>query len=82
MALTLAIRQALRAEYGSTLSERRDAFNLTKPQLDAAIAAIDDWIDANAASFNAAIPLPARTALTAGPKMELFFLIARRRFSG
>ena len=82
MALTLAIRQALRAEYGSTLSGRRDAFNLTKPQLDAAIAAIDDWIESNAASLNAAIPLPARTALTAGQKMELFFLIARRRFSG
>ena len=82
MALTLAIRQALRAEYGSTLSERRDAFNLTKPQLDAAIAAIDDWIDANAASFNTALPLPARTALTAGQKAELFFIVTRRRFGG
>ena len=82
MALTTAIRQALRAAYGSTLSERRDAFNLTKPQLDAAIAAIDDWIEANAASFNAALPLPARTALTAAQKAELFFLVARRRFGG
>ena len=78
--LTLAQRQAARAEYGSLLSERRDAFNLTKPQLDAAIAAIDDWIEANAASFNAALPLPARTDLTAAQKVELFFLVARRRF--
>ena len=82
MALTTAIRLALRAEYGSILSERRAAFNLTKAQLDAAIAAVDDWIEANAASFNSAIPLPARTELTAAQKAELFFLVARRRFGG
>lgn len=82
MALTLAVRQALRAEYGSLLSERRDAFDLTKAELDAAIAAIDDWIEANAASFNAAIPLPARTELTVAQKAELFFFVARRRFGG
>jgi len=63
------------------LSERRDAFNLTKPQLDATIAAIDDWIEGNAASFNTALPLPARTQLTAAHKLELFFLVAQRRFS-
>ena len=82
MALTTAIRLALRAEDGSTLSERRTAFNLTKTQLDAAIAAIDDWLEANAASFNSALPLPARTELTAAQKLELFFLVARRRFGG
>jgi len=81
MALTAQARQAIRSDYGSTLSERRVAFGLTKPQLDAAIAAIDDWIEANAGAFNAALPQPARSSLTAAQKTELFFFVARRRYT-
>ena len=80
--LTTQQRTALRAAYGSTLSNRREAFNLTKPQIDAAIAATDDWIEANAAAFNTALPVAARTGLTAAQKAELFSLVAMKRFGG
>jgi hypothetical protein len=53
---------------------------LTKADLKAAVDAIDAWIDANAASFNQAIPQPARGALTAKQKAWLFFFVVRRRF--
>lgn len=53
---------------------------LTKPELRAAVDAIDGWIDANAAAFNAAIPLPARTSLSAKQKVWLFFFVIRQRF--
>jgi hypothetical protein len=34
MALTAAQRLALRATYGATLSDRREAFNISKANLD------------------------------------------------
>ena len=82
VALSGAVRQAIRQDYGQRLSNRREAFNLTKAQFDAAIAATDDWIEANAASFNTALPLPARTTLTAAQKAEMFFLVALKRYGG
>jgi hypothetical protein len=81
-ALSPAVRLAIRSAYGDLLSRRRDPFVITKAQLDAAINACDDWIDANAASFNTALPVAARTGLTAAQKAELFSLVALRRFSG
>ena len=62
------------------LSDRRDIISITKPDLLAAITAMDAWIDANAASFNTAIPLPARTSLTVKQKIELFMLIVKARW--
>lgn len=52
---------------------------LTKPEIAAAIAATDDWIDANQASFNAALPQPARSALSSAQKTFLFCFVAMRR---
>jgi hypothetical protein len=52
---------------------------LTKPELRAALDACDDWIEANAASFNSALPQPARGALTAPQKTYLFCYVAMRR---
>lgn len=80
--LTTNQRTAIRSDYGHILSESRTAFNLTKAQLDAAIAAIDDWIEANAASFNSALPIAARNNLTASQKAHLFYLVAQRRYGG
>jgi hypothetical protein len=82
MALTAAQRLALRATYGATLSDRREAFNISKANLDATITAIDNWIEANATAYNNAIPQPARSALTAAQKAELLYLIALRRYGG
>ena len=75
-------RQLLRAEFGRRVSERREAFALTKAQLDAAIAATDDWIEANATAFNNALPVAARNNLTASQKTELFHLVAVARYGG
>ena len=54
---------------------------IDKPQLLAAIGAIDDWIEANAASFNLAIPQPQRGLLTAKQKAMLLTIIVRQRFA-
>lgn len=51
-----------------------------RPDVKAAIAAADAWADANAASYNAALPLPARTALTARQKARLLRYVIQRRF--
>lgn len=74
-------RIAIGAEFQSDVSHAREMFGAcTKSDIQAAVAAIDDWVVANATSFNSAIPLPARTALTAAQKTSLFMRIVRRRF--
>lgn len=78
--LTNDQRKDLWIEYMSTISARREGLSLTKAELRAAVDAVDDWIDGNIASFNSSLPLPARTALTAKQKVELFFAVARARF--
>jgi hypothetical protein len=62
------------------LSRNREAFAVSKPDFRAAVNAIDDWVDANAASFNAAIPQPARGAMTTKQKAALLLSIVRRRW--
>lgn len=52
---------------------------LTKPDLRAAVDAIDDWIEANQAAINTAIPQPARAAMTLAQKTLLFCWVAERR---
>ena len=61
-------------------SSTHEALALTKADLQAAVDAIDAWADANAASFNSALPLPARTALSARQKARLLALVLQRRF--
>lgn len=61
-------------------SDRREGLGaLTKADLQAAINAADDWADANAAAYNAALPQPARGALTAGQKAIILAYICLRR---
>lgn len=75
-----ADRRELWAQWMREASARREQITLSKTELRAAVDAIDAWIDANGASFNSAIPQPARGALSARQKAELFFFIVRRRF--
>lgn len=53
---------------------------ITKIQLRNAIDAADAWVDANAASFNSALPTAARTGLTALQKAMLLVWIVEKRF--
>lgn len=53
--------------------------SLTRAQLRPAFDASDDWAVANAASFNSALPQPARGVLTAADKALLLSRVIRRR---
>ena len=79
--LTDEKRKALWEEFMRQLSTRREPLGaLIKAELRDAVNAMDDWINANSASFNTAIPQPARGALTAKQKAELFMFVIRGRF--
>ena len=53
-----------------------------KASVRAAIDATDDWIEANLAGFNSALPQPLRSGLSVSQKAWLFMLVAGKRFSG
>jgi hypothetical protein len=53
--------------------------SITKADLRAALNAADDWIEANAAAYNSALPQPARSALSSTQKTLLFVYVAMRR---
>lgn len=46
-----------------------------KPDFRAAVNAVDDWIDDNAASFNSALPEPYKSDATAIQKADLLATI-------
>ena len=49
--------------------------------LAGAVDATDDWIEANQAGYNAALPAPARNNLSAAQKTLLFCAVALARVS-
>lgn len=53
--------------------------NLSKADLDAAVAATDNFIDSNQMAFNAALPVASRTAMSVQQKTLLFCYVAMRR---
>lgn len=55
------------------------SISITKADLRAAVDATDDWIEANSASYNQALPQPARSSLTADQKTLVFVYVALRR---
>jgi len=62
---------------------REGGVSITKADLRAAVDALDDWFDANAATLNTALPLAARNGLTTTQKARLLrAVIARRYLSG
>jgi hypothetical protein len=71
-------RRAVMAQIAAAL-DSDGPLTLTKDHLAAAVAGIDDYIEANAAAMNAAIPQPARGALSADQKAVLFAYTALRR---
>lgn len=61
-------------------SERAALPNLLKSDIQAAVNAADDWADANAASFNTALPAAFRTNASAGQKALLLAVVVLARF--
>jgi hypothetical protein len=53
---------------------------IDKPALRAAVDAADAWVDSNAASFNSALPVAARTRLSARQKAKVLLAVIERRF--
>ena len=65
-------RETIWTKFMSDISSKRQAVpGVLKLDLRAAVFAIDDWIEANQASFNTALPEPAKSALTGKQKVEL-----------
>jgi hypothetical protein len=74
-------RIGIGAALQSDASQAREAFGaVVKADIQAAVAAADDWAVANAASFNSALPLAARNGLTAAQKARLLMYVIRRRY--
>lgn len=68
------------ADWMREISAAHEPCSITKPELRAAVNALDQWLSDNAASANAAIPLPARTSLTTAQKARLMMLVIRKRY--
>lgn len=80
-ALTEQDRQGLWRDFQAEASSIWENLDLTKAELKAAVDATDDWIETNQASFNSALPQPARSNLTQKQKVRLFMLVAQKRFN-
>lgn len=78
--LSDAQRREAWAELMAEVSRRRESVALTKPDLRAAINAVDQWVSDNAASFNTALPAAAQAGLTPSQKAELLVFVTRKRF--
>ena len=80
--LTTDQRRALWAELMQELSRDGQTVAITKPDLRAAVDALDTWLDTNASTINTAIPQPARGALTTAQKARLLMFVVRARYAG
>lgn len=58
-----------------------DITGLTKPELRAAINALDDYMNTNSLAINNSIPQPARGVLTAQQKAALLVYVIHKRFA-
>lgn len=67
-------------EYLRLRNLERDALEITKSNVKAAFDALDDWVNSQQSTINAAIPLPARTALTTAQKAMLLIAVLDRRY--
>lgn len=75
-----ADRVAVWAEANRALSDAHESCSIVKADLRAAIDAADQWVSDNAAPFNNALPVAARTGLTTAQKARLLMLVVARRF--
>lgn len=65
------LRRAARRLFG--------VLDFTKPELASAVAAVDEWAEANAAAFNSALPFAFRTKASAAQKGVLLALVCLER---
>jgi len=68
------------AELMRKYSANGETVGITKPDLRAAVNAIDDFMNNNASTLNAALPLPARTELTTEQKALILTYVVNKRY--
>jgi hypothetical protein len=54
--------------------------DLSKVDLRAVANAMDQWVSDNAAAFNAALPEPGKSSMTAAQKSALFMYVVAKRY--
>ena len=64
----------------TTFGSNDEAISITKADLRAAVDALDNFLESNAAAVNNAIPQPARGALSARQKAWILARVIERRF--
>lgn len=69
-----------RSAFMQELMSLAETIGLTKAELLAAVAGIDDYLETNAAAMNTAIPQPARGVLTTKQKARLLVAVTRQRY--
>jgi hypothetical protein len=70
----------LYAEFMRRASRNRTSIPISKPDLLAVFVAANVWKGANDASYNAALPLPGRTALSLKDKALVLMMILERTY--
>ena len=79
--LPSATLDEISSEYKSDVSELHEEHpGVTSDDIRAAIAAVDQWVEDNKASYNTALPTAAQTNLTATQKSRLLTYVIARRF--
>ena len=77
--LTLEQRQQIWRGLMRYLSRNQTVIPVTKPELQAAINALDTWVDANAAAINTALPEPFKSAADNDLKALLLVVVVAAR---
>lgn len=65
--------------YAAFMRENTETSSFSKAELAAAVAAVDDWVEANQSSFNTALPTGFRTKASTAQKTFLFAFVLMRR---
>ncbi len=79
-ALSEGDRQTLWKKFMRDFSGRFEPVGLSKSAVRVAIDAADDWVEANAAGFNSALPAAAQSGLNAAQKSRLLTFVVNRRW--
>ncbi len=78
--LSNADRSEVAADFNRAVSDDHEPCAAIKADVIACANALDDFLNANAATINAAIPQPGRTNLTTAQKARIMMLVIRRRY--
>lgn len=66
--------------WADLMRQNLGTISITKPQLRAAVDALDDFMDQNATALNNALPVTARTNLTTPQKAAVLSAVIAKRY--